>query len=591
MYRTHNCGELTASNHNETVTLAGWVARVRDLGGVIFVTLRDRYGKTQLVFDPVETPELVEQAKKLRMEWVLQVEGQVRQRPNDMINSAMKTGEIEVVGHKLSVLASPETPPLLPEDEFEASEEHRLRWRFLDLRRQRMQRNLMMRHELLQVTRRYFSEHGFAELETPYLTKSTPEGARDFVVPSRLHHGQWYALPQSPQTYKQILMASGFDRYFQIVRCFRDEDFRANRQPEFTQIDVEMAFCHQEDVMGVAEGLMKQVFEHVLELPFPQQVPKMTYAEAMRRFGSDKPDLRFGSELVDLTDLFTGHGFGVIDGTVEKGGKVIGIRAPGLVGASRKDIGTWESYVKERGLGGLMPLRRVDSAWPGPLGKFIPEDKLQEAAKNLELDLDSDLAFVAVAPAPRVHEVMGMLRLELAQKFEWINRNRQELVWVVQFPLLEYSEEEKRWVALHHPFTAPEYDTFTEHGDSDPGKILSQAYDLVWNGEEIAGGSIRIHDREMQYKLFELLGIGENEAKQRFSFLLEALHYGAPPHGGIAFGFDRLVMLLTGETSIRDVIAFPKTTQAVALFEGAPSDIDQKQLIELGLKPRENTKN
>ncbi len=583
MYRTHTCGELRGTHDGQEITLAGWVSRVRDLGGVIFVTLRDRYGKTQLVFDP-ENKELVEQGKRLRAEWVLRVNGTVRKRPDDMINKDMPTGEIEVVVASIEKLATPDTPPLLPEDEFEPSEEHRLRWRFLDLRRARMQRNLRVRHELLQTTRRYFSDQQFMEVETPFLTRSTPEGARDFVVPSRLHHGDWYALPQSPQTYKQILMVAGYDRYFQIVRCFRDEDFRANRQPEFTQIDVEMSFIHEDDIMGVTEGLMKQIFEDVMEVPFPETLPRMSYAEAMQRFGSDKPDVRFGNELVDLTDLFDGHGFGVIDNTVKAGGKVIGIHVPDQIKASRKQVSEWEAYVKERGLGGLMPLRKVDGAWPGPLGKFIPEPQLEQAVERLGVNTDSDLALVAVAPAPRVHEVMGMLRLELAREFEWIDKDRHELLWVIKFPLLEYNEEEDRHVALHHPFTAPDPETYDQYKDSEPTKILSQAYDLVWNGEEVAGGSIRIHDQAMQMKMFNLLGMSEEEAKNRFSFLMEALQYGAPPHGGIAFGFDRLVMLITGESSIRDVIPFPKTTQAVALFEGAPGVIDEKQLRELGIK-------
>jgi aspartyl-tRNA synthetase len=401
-----------------------------------------------------------------------------------------------------------------------------------------------------------------------------------------LHHGQWYALPQSPQTYKQILMVSGYDRYFQIVRCFRDEDFRANRQPEFTQIDIEMAFCHPEDVMNVTEGLMKKVFEEQLNVPFPEKLRQMSYAEALRRFGSDKPDLRFENELVDLTDLFDGQGFGVIDNTVKAGGKVIAVRVQDQRGLSRKMVGEWESYVKERGLGGLMPLRKVDGAWPGPLGKFIPEDRLDQAAERIGMDLENDMAFVAVAPTPRINEVMGMLRLELAKAFEWIPADKHELLWVVDFPLLEYDDEAKRYVALHHPFTAPDPETYEQFKDSDPTKILSQAYDLVWNGEEVAGGSIRIHDQAMQMKMFELLGMTQEEAKTRFSFLMEALEYGAPPHGGLAFGFDRLVMLITGESSIRDVIPFPKTTQAVALFEGAPSGIDGSQLRELGLSTK-----
>lgn len=591
MYRTHTCGELRGGHEGEKVQLAGWVARVRDLGGLIFVTLRDRYGRTQIVFDPADNTDLAARAKELRMEWVAQVEGVVRRRPDDMINSDMETGEVEVTAASLNVLASCETPPLLPEDEFEPSEDHRLRWRFLDLRRARMQRNIAARHRLLQLVRKHYSDNGFLEIETPFLTRSTPEGARDFIVPSRLHHGKWYALPQSPQTYKQILMISGYDRYFQIVRCFRDEDFRANRQPEFTQIDVEMAFVEQSDIMATTEKLMRAVFEEFKgELggaEFPSDVPVLSYDEAIRRYGSDKPDTRFGSELVDITEIATGHGFGVIDGTVEKGGKVLAILVPGQGSSSRKQISEWEAHVKERGLGGLMPLKTDENgAFTGPLGKFLPQQKLEELAEKLGMNPAEDLALVAVGLDKRLFEVMGMLRLELARTFEWIKKGTHQLLWVTGFPLVEYDEEEKRYVALHHPFTAPDADSWSENRKKAPEKISSQAYDLVWNGEEVAGGSIRIHDRKMQSDLFSLIGIDEATAKEKFNFLLEALQYGAPPHGGIAFGFDRMVMLLTGEASIRDVMAFPKTAQALSLFEGAPDAVDERQMMELGLQNR-----
>lgn len=585
MYRTHTCGELRGNDQGQRVTLAGWVARVRDLGGLMFVTIRDRYGRTQVVFDPADNADLAAKAKELRSEWVVRIEGEVRPRPDDMINKSMPTGEIEVAADVLEVLASCETPPLQPEDEFLPSEEHRLRYRFLDLRREEMQKNLIKRHELLQYTRRFFAGEGFLEIETPVLTRSTPEGARDFIVPSRLHPGEWYALPQSPQTYKQILMISGYDRYFQVVRCFRDEDFRANRQPEFTQIDVEMAFPHMNDIMAAVERFMKGVFEQIMGIDFPTEVKRISYAEVMRRFGSDKPDLRIPYELIDLSDLLKGHGFGVIDKTVEAGGHVIGLRVPGFKSASRKQVGLWEEYVKERGLGGLMPLRTGENGeWTGPLGKFVAAEALQKAAENLELNLEEDLAFVAVGPAPRVFEVMGMLRLALGREMGWIDANRHELLWVTDFPLLEWDEDEKRYVSLHHPFTAPEPESWNEWVDKDPAKIASQAYDLVWNGDEVAGGSIRIHDREMQARLFEIIGLDAETAHKKFNFLLEALQYGAPPHGGIAFGFDRLVMQITGKDSIRDVIAFPKTTAAVALFEGAPGEVDARQLEELHLR-------
>ncbi|MBZ0263247.1 aspartate--tRNA ligase [bacterium] len=584
VYRTHHCGQLRKEHIGEEVTLAGWVSRIRDLGGVIFVSLRDRYGKTQVVFDPTENADLTNEAKRLRSEWVVQLKGTVRQRPDGGENREMATGEVEVFGGSLHVISACETPPLQPEDEFEPSEEHRLRYRYLDLRRERMQRNLQLRHRMLQTVRSYFSSNEFIEIETPFLTRSTPEGARDFLVPSRLHPGQWYSLPQSPQTYKQILMIAGYDRYFQVVRCFRDEDFRANRQPEFTQIDVEMTFVHQDDVLAVVEGLMKQIFIEVLDTEFPERIDRLPYDESIRRFGSDKPDRRFGSELVDIGDELNGHGFGVIDKTIASGGGVVAFRAPGLGGLSRKELSILESFVKERGLGGLMPLRKgQDGNWSGPLGKFLPADRLDVVAEKLGLQ-DGDIGLVAADAGMRRYEVMGMLRLKLARENDWIDKKVHDILWVTEFPMVEWNEDENRWDALHHPFTAPDPESWNQYRESDPSKIKSQAYDLVWNGEEAAGGSIRIHNSEMQEQVFELIGLSKEEARNRFNFLLEALKYGAPPHGGIAFGVDRMVMNATGESSIRDVIAFPKTTAAVALFEGAPSSVDEKQLTELHLK-------
>lgn len=586
MYRTHTCGELRRDHVGKTAILSGWVARVRDLGGLIFITLRDRYGRTQVVFDPAENEELAAQAKKIRSEWIIQVSGRVESRPEQDVNKNMPTGAIEVHASELDPLATCDTPPLLPEDEYIPSEEHRLRYRYLDLRREKMQQNLMIRHNLFQLTRSYLSSHGFLEIETPYLTRSTPEGARDFIVPSRLHSGKWYALPQSPQTYKQILMTSGYDKYFQIVRCFRDEDFRANRQPEFTQIDIEASFIHQQDIIDVAEGLTRELVESVMDLTFPAEVPRIAYDEAIQRYGSDKPDTRFGSELVELTDLFAGQGFGVIDGICEAGGGVTAFCAPALGSVSRKQLKELEAFVKQRGLGGLMPLKRSpEGEWSGPLGKFIARDRLEAAAERLGMN-EGDLGLVAVDKGIRRFEVLGMLRLHLAQEHGWISEDRHEWLWVTDFPLVEWNEEEERWDALHHPFTAPEPESWAEWYEKDPGRIRSQAYDLVWNGDEVAGGSIRIHERETQEKMFALLGLDAETARERFDFLMEALQYGAPPHGGIAFGFDRLVMQVTGERSIRDVIAFPKTATAAALFERAPSQINPKHMDELKLQQR-----
>ncbi|MBD3165846.1 aspartate--tRNA ligase [bacterium] len=592
VYRTHTCGELRQSHADERVVLSGWAARIRDLGGLIFLTVRDRYGRTQVVFDPDRSEELVLEAKRVRQEWVVRIEGMVRTRPEQDRNADMPTGDIEVVADRLEVLASCETPPLLPEDDFVPSEEHRLRHRFLDLRRARMQKILVTRHNLLQTVRRVLSKQGFLEIETPYLTRSTPEGARDFIVPSRLHPGQWYALPQSPQTYKQILMVSGFDRYFQVVRCFRDEDFRANRQPEFTQIDIEAAFVDEEQIRETAETLMKAVFEQALEIPFPTAVPRMTYRDAMQRYGTDKPDTRYGQELVDLTDHLAGHGFGVVDGISKAGGGAVGLCVQGQAAVSRSWIKKWEEFVKQRGLGGLMPLRvQEDGSWANPLGKFIPAEQLQKAADALQMGED-DLGLIALDKGMRRFEVMGMLRSALAQELGWIDESRHELLWVTDFPLVEWNEEEERYDALHHPFTAPRYEEWERWRETDPSRIMSRAYDLVWNGHEVAGGSIRIHDRTWQEKVFGLIGLSPEEASKRFSFLMEALQYGAPPHGGIAFGFDRMVMLATGETSIRNVIAFPKTTAGMALFEGAPGVVDEDQLHELHLqeiKPKGET--
>lgn len=580
--RTHTCGELRASHIGTTVTLTGWVDVRRDLGGVIFIDLRDRYGKTQVVFAPQNAPQAHDAAQALRSEFVVSVTGRVERRPAGTDNAELPTGAIDVIATELTIINKAETPPFPIEDALDVSEDLRLKYRYLDLRRPVMQRNLLLRHKASQISRSFFDRNGFVEIETPVLMKSTPEGARDFLVPSRIHPGTFYALPQSPQTYKQILMVAGMDRYVQIVKCFRDEDFRADRQPEFTQIDVEMSFVGESDVMEMTERLMAELFQGLLGLTVPTPFPRLTYREAMERYGSDKPDTRFGLELHTCSDLVRESGFRVFSATVKEGGVVAGFVVPGQAGMTRNQIDGLTDLAKRSGAGGLIFMRVLESGIESSVDKFVQDPEKRAIAERLGAST-GDLCLLVSGPWAKALTVLGVLRLEMGARLELIRESDWNLLWVVDFPLLEYSEEEKRFVAVHHPFTAPLPEDVPLL-DKAPEQARARAYDLVLNGREIAGGSIRIHDSALQSRMFGLLGIGEEEAKRKFGFLLDAFRYGAPPHGGIAFGFDRILMLLARQRSIRDVIAFPKTASAVSLMDEAPSTVDDRQLKELHLR-------
>ncbi len=580
--RTHTCGALNEQNIGETVMLMGWVHRRRDLGGLIFIDLRDRYGLTQLVFDPQLSEPTHEKAKKLRGEYVIAVRGQVRPRPEGMQNEKLATGAIEVAVDALKILNPAVTPPFGVDEPKAISEELRLKYRYLDLRNQRMQRNLLLRHRTYQAVRGFLCGQGFVEVETPFLMRSTPEGARDYLVPSRIHRGKFYALPQSPQTYKQILMIAGLDRYFQIVRCFRDEDLRHDRQPEFTQIDLEMSFVERDHVLDLVEGLVRHVFQAVLGVELARPFPRLTYAEARARYGTDKPDLRYGLEIVDVTDLVRHSDFKVFAGAAQAGGRVLGLALEKGAGYSRKRIDELTAYITAQGAKGLVAIKVGESGWESPLAKFFDETQIADINRAFGARSGDLLLLVADQLEPaQTH--LGALRSRLAQDENLIPPDRYELVWITDFPLLEFDETAGRFVARHHPFTAP-LDEDVALLETAPEQARAKAYDLVLNGYEIAGGSIRIHTRALQNQMFSLLNIGKEEAKEKFGFLLEAFEYGAPPHGGIAFGFDRLVMLLAGERSIREVIAFPKTNSALSLMDGAPSAVSEEQLKELGLK-------
>jgi aspartyl-tRNA synthetase len=580
--RTHTCGRLNKGDAGETVTLVGWVASQRDHGGVIFIDLRDRYGVTQVVFHPEGDAGALETARKSKSEWVIGIRGKVALRPASMINAKLSTGEIEIEGNECEVLNESKALPFPIKDPCDGTDETRLKYRYLDLRRPQMQRNLMLRHRAAMMVRNYFDRLGFLDIETPFLMKSTPEGARDYLVPSRIYNGRFYALPQSPQIYKQTLMISGFDRYYQIVRCFRDEDLRADRQPEFTQIDVEMSFVSEDDILPIMEELTRLLFKEVLHLDLPDPFPRMPYSEAVAGYGTDRPDLRFGMEIHDLSSAASASGFKIFEETTASGGAVRGIRLESAGPISRKQVDELTEYVKGLGAKGLVVFQKTEAELASPVAKFVTPQFLQSVGTEFGLK-PGDAVFLVADSVKICGEALGGLRKKLAADRGLIPKGRFAPLWVVDFPLLEWSEEDKRFAAMHHPFTSPKEEDIPLL-ETDPGRVKARAYDLVMNGSEIAGGSIRNHRKSVQETLFRVLGMDRSTAEKKFGFLLEALEFGAPPHGGIAFGFDRLVALLSGEESIREVIAFPKTTSALSLMDGCPSEVSEDQLRELGLK-------
>ena len=581
--RTHTCNDLGPDFLDRETILMGWVLRRRDHGGVIFIDLRDRWGITQIVFNPEINEAVHAKAHQLRSEWVIAVRGTVARRPAAMENHKLKTGAIEVLVHELRILNISETPPFPLDEDIEVSDTLRLQYRYLDLRRPEIANNLVLRHQALQTVRSYLNDNSFLEIETPMLTRSTPEGARDYLVPSRVNAGKFYALPQSPQLFKQILMVAGMDRYYQIVKCFRDEDLRADRQPEFTQIDMELSFITEAEIITLVEGMIKNLFKAVRGIELQPPFAQMTYDEAMRRYGTDRPDTRFGLELVDLTETLRGCGFKVFQSAIEKGGVVKAINAKGCGGFSRKDLDDLTEFAGRFGARGMAWIKIKEDEWQSPITKFFSPEEIAAMATALDAR-PGDLILFGADQTRTVHQVLAELRLELARRLGLIEPGSFSFLWVTDFPLLEYDDEAKRYTAVHHPFTAPREDQLDLLA-TDPGAVKSRAYDLVLNGSEIGGGSIRIHNPAMQQQIFEALGIDAEEAREKFGFLLRALELGAPPHGGIAFGVDRLMMLLTGSSSIRDVIAFPKTQKATCPLTDAPSPVARKQLTELHLRP------
>jgi aspartyl-tRNA synthetase len=593
MYRSHTCGELRPEHTGQEVTLSGWVHRRRDHGPLIFLDLRDRYGLTQVVFDEASTPEAHAIASDARSEYVLQIRGLVHMRPSDAVNPDIATGEIEIRGFAATVLNPSDTPPLFIARDANEEEPLRLKYRYLDLRRERMQRNLMLRHRIIKHIRDYLDDEGFLEVETPILIKSTPEGARDYLVPSRLYPGAFYALPQSPQQLKQMLMVAGCDKYFQIARCFRDEDQRADRQPEFTQLDMEMSFVDQEDVMTLVEDMLVSLTRAILpERKLQTPFPRLTHTDALSRYGTEKPDLRYGLELVELSDILKTTAFNVFKNALAGGGVVRGLRVPGCGDYSRKQLDTLVELAKSAGAKGLAwaalaadsPLPAAPADMRSSFGRFVSEDEMASIFSRMDAQPGDLLLLVADAPGVAA-TTLDRLRREFGHRLNLIDPNALAFAWIVDFPLVEWNTEERRWEAVHHPFTSP-HDEDMPLFEHDPASIRARAYDVILNGYELGGGSIRIHQRERQNQMFSLLGISEEDAQERFGHMLEAFTYGAPPHGGIAFGLDRLTMIFAGEPTIREVIAFPKTQQAVDVMTGAPSEVDEKQLKDLHIALR-----
>ncbi len=581
--RTHDCGSLCREHEGMDVVLMGWVERRRDLGKLIFVDLRDREGITQVVFDPTVSEDAHKKARSLRDEWVIAIRGKVALRLKGQENPNLPTGQIEVKAEQLRILNSSDIPPFQIHGKIDASETLRLRYRYLELRRRQVFEKIRMRHRIALTVRNFLSEKGFIEVETPFLTKSTPEGARDYLVPSRVSKGKFYALPQSPQLFKQLLMIGGCDRYFQIVRCFRDEDLRADRQPEFTQIDMEMSFVEESDIMEVVEEMIHHLFREVLDIEISIPFPKISYMDAMERFGTDKPDTRFGIEIKDISSIFKESEFRIFKNTIDSNGRIKAIKVEdGGNRFSRKDIEMLESEVKENGAKGLFWIKIQEDRWSSPITKYINEREKEELGKEMDLHL-GDLIFI-VADKKEVSEAaLGNLRLKVGEKMELLNKNRFSFLWITHFPLFQYNLEEKRIDSMHHPFTSPK-DEDMHLLDKDPLRVGAKAYDLILNGHEIGGGSIRIHRMDLQQKIFRILGIDQSEAELKFGFFLEALRYGAPPHGGIALGFDRLVAIITGADSIREVIPFPKTQTATCPVTGAPAEIEDAQLHDLHIQ-------